>query len=77
MEGRASLWLSLILVVQVLPGQVGTVVSPDTLVPRHHKDDPLPVRSAGSEKTQLITCQSIGKVFCFGQVQRGLDRVSE
>lgn len=75
MEGRASLRLSLILVVQ--PGQVGTDVSCDTLVPRHHKDDPLPVRSAGSEKTQLITCQSIGKVFCFGQVQRGLDRVSE
>lgn len=76
MEGRPSLWLSLILGVQVLPGQVGTDVSRDTLVLSHHMDDPVPITSAGSEKTQLITCQSIRKVFCFGQVWRGLDRVS-
>lgn len=42
-EDRSSLWLRLILVVQVLPGQVGTGVSHDTLVPCHHMDDTLPI----------------------------------
>lgn len=51
MEGRSSLRLSLILVVQVLPGQVGTDVFHYILLPRHHRDDPSPIRSAGSEKT--------------------------
>lgn len=55
MVHRSSLWMGLLLVVLVLPGQVSTAVSSDVLVPCHYVANALPIRFLLSRKRKDLT----------------------